>query len=158
MPLDATPQTESLSIAKQREAWWLAEDRIEQLSVYWDMGLTCQLIADKLGTSKNSVIGKARRLGLAMRTEGKATPLNQAERLANLNVLIASGGCRWPKGEPERTETFSYCGQPQHENKSYCLHHFVESINWEQTNRAGIRSRRPECDCKTCKRKHGKRS
>lgn len=151
MPLDAGLQTENLSVAKQREAWWLAEDRIEQLSIYWGLGLTCQQIADKLGTSKNAVIGKARRLGLAMRSEGKPTPLSQAERLASLNALIASGGCRWPSGHPERPETFSYCGEKVYEHRSYCLHHFIESVSWEATTRAGIKSaRKPKCDCQRC--------
>jgi hypothetical protein len=150
MPLDAGPQIANLSLTKQRERWWLEEDRVERLSIYWEMGYTCTAIAEKLGTSKNSVIGKARRLDLPMRAEGKKSMPTSTERLAK---LIPPGGCRWPSGDPARPETFSYCSDKVYEQKSYCLHHFIESVSWEATSRAGITKNRLECDCKKCKRK-----
>ena len=43
------------------------DERIEQLRADWDEGLTCGAIGRKRGWSKNAIVGKARRLGLAER-------------------------------------------------------------------------------------------
>jgi DNA-binding CsgD family transcriptional regulator len=40
------------------------EDRVRTLRVLWRKGLPCAAIAQRLGVSKNAVIGKAHRLGL----------------------------------------------------------------------------------------------
>jgi hypothetical protein len=152
MPLDTSPQIRNLSTSK--EGWWQKENRAEQLAILWEAGFTCQQIADKLGTSKNSVIGKARRLDLAMRTDAINPQLTSQKRLESLNGLMPPGGrCRWPSDDPQNPEMFSYCGEKVYDGKSYCLHHFVESVSWEASVRAGVKSRRPQCDCAKCKRK-----
>ena len=43
------------------------EDQAEQLTKLWATDLSASEIAGKLGVTKNAVIGKVRRLGLAMR-------------------------------------------------------------------------------------------
>ena len=45
-------------------ATWTKE-RVEQLRGYVNAGLTCSQIADEIGVSRNAVIGKIHRLGLA---------------------------------------------------------------------------------------------
>ncbi|MCR5871529.1 hypothetical protein LRS12_12865 [Sphingomonas sp. J344] len=63
------------------------DERIETLRKMWDSGLTATQIAEELGgVSRNAVIGKAHRLGLASRpspvkanaTEAKPTPASAA--------------------------------------------------------------------------------
>ena len=49
------------------------DERIETLRKMWDSGLTATQIAEELGgVSRNAVIGKAHRLGLASRQIGRA--------------------------------------------------------------------------------------
>jgi predicted DNA-binding protein YlxM (UPF0122 family) len=43
------------------------EDQVEQLTKLWKTDLPTREIAEKLGVTKNAVIGKVKRLGLAMR-------------------------------------------------------------------------------------------
>lgn len=47
-------------------SWWTPE-REERLRYYWSAGVPARLIGVRLGATKNSVIGKANRLGLAPR-------------------------------------------------------------------------------------------
>ena len=41
------------------------EERVEQLRTYVNAGLSCSQIADKIGMTRNAVIGKIHRLGLS---------------------------------------------------------------------------------------------
>lgn len=44
------------------------ETRVEKLKTYWSLGLSCSVIADRLGgVTRNAVIGKVHRLGLSGR-------------------------------------------------------------------------------------------
>ena len=45
---------------------WTSE-RIEQLSLLWDEGITTAEIGRRIGVTKNAVIGKVHRLGLSGR-------------------------------------------------------------------------------------------
>lgn len=52
-------------------ATW-TQERVEQLRSYVNAGLTCGQIADEIGVTRNAVIGKIHRLGLAPgRTAGR---------------------------------------------------------------------------------------
>jgi GcrA cell cycle regulator len=57
-------------VSDPRPSWerkdWTPE-RIEQLSSLWDTGLSAQAIGREMGLSKNSIVGKARRLKLTPR-------------------------------------------------------------------------------------------
>lgn len=50
-------------------SFW-TEARIYNLKQDWDDGYTCSQIAERLGTSRNAVIGKAHRLNLTERRHG----------------------------------------------------------------------------------------
>src|SRR5438128_8882556 len=55
-------------------ATW-TQERVEQLQSYVNAGLTCSQIADEIGVSRNAVIGKIHRLGLAPgRPAGRPAP------------------------------------------------------------------------------------
>ncbi|ADM09158.1 hypothetical protein PB2503_05422 [Parvularcula bermudensis HTCC2503] len=122
-------------------AW--TEERVEQLKQLWGEGLSASQIASKMGgVTRNAVIGKVHRLGLA----GRATPAapkprvvrHQTEetRIAPLYGLdqlcpgidkptissIGGNQCKWPIGDPT-TDDFHFCGQSAGHGKSYCAYH-----------------------------------
>ena len=64
-------------------AW--TEDRVEKLSELWDKGLSASQIAKELaeGVTRNAVIGKAHRMGLASRPSPvKSDPAKRAAAAA----------------------------------------------------------------------------
>lgn len=61
-------------------ATWTTE-RLDVLRQMWDAGLSCSLIAERIGVTKNAVIGKAHRLGLAAHADrGNPSGTNQHAR------------------------------------------------------------------------------
>lgn len=129
---------------------WTVE-RVDQLKSLWTEGLSASQIARALGEgiTRNAVIGKVHRLGLA----GRATPsraerprLPAAPRLHHLRVrepeppvveeepLILEDGsfvgvlaindrmCRWPIGDPSADE-FHFCGRNPKNGSPYCEAH-----------------------------------
>ena len=72
-------------------ATWTYE-RIAELTQLWAEGMSGSLIAAKMGTTRNAVIGKANRLGLASRATKSSTPrtklrgLSSAERRSTHGV------------------------------------------------------------------------
>ncbi len=93
----------------------------------WFEGLTTLVIAAKIGTTKNSVCGKLRRLNLIKRhktsflTRKKKHPLlirNETHPLLD----IKSNQCVFPSGDPGSSD-FSYCGDPKIRG-SYCQEHY----------------------------------
>ena len=55
--------------------WWVPR-RIQALRIMWHQGVSTTVIADTLGTTRNAVVGKARRLGLPERKDGQPRPSN----------------------------------------------------------------------------------
>ncbi len=113
--------------------------RIETLKTSWDAGLSAAQIADALGVTRNAVIGKAWRLGLAdrrvMRKARKPRP--EHRRVAKLRPApapvpacckpvsrplfdLADDQCRWVVDVRE----FLFCGAPVADaRRPYCPHH-----------------------------------
>ncbi len=58
---------------------WTPE-RIEQLSVLWDEGITTAEIGRRIGVTKNAVIGKVHRLSLSGRAKPTSTPANRPRK------------------------------------------------------------------------------
>jgi len=94
---------------------WTPE-RIEQLTVLWDEGVTTAEIGRRIGVTKNAVIGKVHRLGLVPRV----ITVKPAPRR---NVFEFTGPvCMWPHGQPG-DEDFHFCGGRPMPGKPYCEEH-----------------------------------
>lgn len=138
------------------------EERVEQLKSLWTEGLSASQIARALGgVTRNAVIGKVHRLGLA----GRATPTrSERPRLAttpriSLRVphvppppvveedpLIMEDGhfatvltinnamCRWPIGDPAENE-FHFCGRGPKSGSPYCEAHARKAYQPAQPRR-----------------------
>jgi GcrA cell cycle regulator len=137
--------------------------RVELLKKLWsEPGLSCRLIANELGTTRNAIIGKGGRLNLPMRPRAPRAPkaathstgsrpkpvqpmpvppptLEVNDRDIPLEqrkglLELTSTACRWPIGDP-RTEAFFYCGAPTVRiGQSYCPGHYARAY----TDRSGI--------------------
>ncbi|MEM9990065.1 MAG: GcrA family cell cycle regulator [Pseudomonadota bacterium] len=123
-------------------AW--TDDRVEQLKELWSEGLSASQIANKMGgVTRNAVIGKVHRLGLAGRAtpaapKPKAIPNPVSEAPSSSPSLsfeslyldedrptvstIGNNQCKWPIGDPA-SEEFHFCGQPTSGGKPYCAYH-----------------------------------
>ena len=79
--------------------------RISILIALWNEGLTTSVIGEKLGVTKNAVVGKVHRLGLPTR----GSPITQKPKPAKVISLreLRPGMCSWPDGEPGK-EDFSF--------------------------------------------------
>ena len=98
---------------------WTPE-RTEFLVKLWNEGIPTSQIGRELGVTKNSVVGKAHRLGLAKRQ----SPIHSKPVEAKVIKLdgLGAGMCCWPEGEPGRPE-FRFCGKPAVAGKPYCAEH-----------------------------------
>lgn len=126
---------------------WTPET-IEALNRLWAEGKSITEIGKLIGMTRNAVVGKAHRLGLAKRPSpiaraagprpaqaprkvqpraAKAVVAPAPARPAKAPVFrptrIANGpACRWPIGDP-KTDDFHFCGDPSIEGKPYCEKH-----------------------------------
>ena len=130
-------------------ATW-TDDRVDLLCRLWRDGKSASEVARALGgVTRNAVIGKVHRLGLAGRSRPSAPGVARARtrepaprrlprprRACPASTLVAPplpeaglasvvsirrGQCRWPIGEPEQPG-FSLCGRPAVRG-AYCAGH-----------------------------------
>lgn len=102
--------------------WTDAED--EQLRRLYSSSLTARQIGDLLGgLSKNSVIGRANRLGLGQR-KPSADDRTATPPVAQIGELGRARGCQWIDGDPLQPG-WSFCGERLKEGSrfSYCANH-----------------------------------
>lgn len=97
---------------------WTPE-RVEELTKLWATGLSASEIGRKLGITKNAVVGKVRRLDLAMRRQPPVAKIDR--KIITLDSLKANM-CSWPNGEPGKPD-FRFCGKPAEIGKPYCAAH-----------------------------------
>ena len=139
-----------------------SDDRVEQLKTLWTEGLSASQIARALGgVTRNAVIGKVHRLGLA----GRASPsrserprLPMAPKTQNVRthvapvpvveedplqlddgnfatvLTISDRMCRWPIGDPAGTE-FHFCGRSPKSGSPYCEAHARKAYQPQQQRR-----------------------
>jgi GcrA cell cycle regulator len=94
---------------------WTPE-RIDQLTLLWDEGITTAEIGRRIGVTKNAVIGKVHRIGLTPRVITQKPPPRR-------NVFDFTGPvCMWPIGHPGEDD-FHFCGEAPIAGKPYCDHH-----------------------------------
>ena len=137
------------------------DERVEQLRSLWTEGLSASQIARVLGgVTRNAVIGKVHRLGLA----GRASP-SRAERprlpsapkvqaraqspaqpvVEEDPVILDDGSfatvltindrmCRWPIGDPSENE-FHFCGRKPKNGSPYCEAHARKAYQPQQARR-----------------------
>lgn len=97
-------------------------ERIAALIALWNDGVPTSEIGRRLGVTKNAVVGKAHRLGLAKRPSPiQGTTKPRPAKAVTLGTL-STGMCSWPEGEPG-TEEFRFCGRPVVPGKPYCAEH-----------------------------------
>ena len=102
---------------------WTPE-RTEALVKLWEQGLPTAEIGQRLGVTKNAVIGKVHRLGLPKRQspiKGTAKPKKKKVDVIRLDSL-KPGMCSWPEGDPGE-EDFRFCGKKAVVGKPYCEDH-----------------------------------
>ncbi len=125
------------------------EERVEQLKLLWTEGLSASQIARVMGgVTRNAVIGKVHRLGLAGRARPRrsdrprhTSPRRSVARAAagepeivEEDPIVLDDGsfatvltindrmCRWPIGDPSENE-FHFCGRNPKSGSPYCEAH-----------------------------------
>ena len=114
-----------------------SRERVEELTRMWNDGLTARQIAEELGDgiTRNSVIGKANRLGLSKPTKSSVTrqqrkvetrtklvPLKPPSGEGVNIFTLTSSTCRWPLGDPTEAQ-FRFCGSNCESGHPYCEYH-----------------------------------
>lgn len=104
------------------------DERIELLTQLWKAGKTVKQIMAGLppGVTRNGVLGKVHRLGLARREAPQSIKAAQERRMAREAMMtidrMTADACRWPLGafdEPARV----FCGAPVSPERPYCPAH-----------------------------------
>jgi GcrA cell cycle regulator len=121
------------------------DERVTLLKQLWGEGKTAAEIAKVLGDgiTRNAVIGKAHRLKLSSRlspiqqnTAKKPKSESAAPRIVKPQVKLPefrgrgipmveldARACRWPNGDPQDKENFSFCGCDAVAGLPYCEDH-----------------------------------
>jgi len=138
------------------------DERIERLKTMWAEGLSASQIARALGeVTRNAVIGKVHRLGLAgrataprverprpapaprlhvprvsvMRAEPVVEePLEPMPENAVTVADLSASVCRWPIGDPAQSD-FRFCGRKAKAGAPYCEAHVRMAYQPAQSRR-----------------------
>ena len=111
--------------------------KLKELEDLWKQGHPISKIGEILGVSRNSVAGKAHRMGLPKRTspisslkkEKLSDRKNDEKDDKNIPLKIKLRGvqwsrikCCWPEGDPKQND-FKFCGQDIFPGRPYCDKH-----------------------------------
>lgn len=121
------------------------------------LGLSAAMAAQRMGISKNAVVGQAHRLGIIYgrtakkeKTRQNVIPLPKSKKIAPSSAVeglkdvrkhddepvpigaFASppedGACRWVHGDPA-TPTWRHCGHKKMDRSVYCEHHHARAYH-----------------------------
>ena len=113
------------------------DKKLKELEDLWKQGLPISKIGERLGVSRNSVAGKAHRMGLPKRTSPissvKKENLSVKKNNENSNIDLplkiklrsvqwSRTKCCWPEGDPKQND-FKFCGQDIFPGRPYCDKH-----------------------------------
>ena len=111
--------------------------KLKELEDLWKQGHPISKIGEMLGVSRNSIAGKAHRMGLPKRTspilsskkEKLSDQKNNENDNKNIPLKIKLRGvqwsrtkCCWPEGDPKQND-FKFCGQDIFPGRPYCDKH-----------------------------------
>ena len=113
------------------------DTKLKELEDLWKQGHPISKIGEILGVSRNSVAGKAHRMGLPKRTSPISS--SKKENLSNKNniekndkniplkiklrgVQWSRTKCCWPEGDPKLND-FKFCGKDIFPGRPYCDKH-----------------------------------
>jgi GcrA cell cycle regulator len=101
-----------------------SKTRVEALKRMWAEGTSARMIAESLGggATRNSVIGKAYRLGLSKPSPSPRPAPRLPERPLAGILNLTERMCRWPSGHPGQAG-FGFCGEPVAPGRPYCAEH-----------------------------------
>lgn len=146
-----------MAATKQFSHW--TPERIALLETHWMAGDTATQVKDKILAAtgheftRNSVIGKAARMGLSAdlrsqkRVAGKRRRWSYkglAERppaICPLPPCPDHHHCQYPSGDTDKGD-FKYCGDPVQEGSSYCGTHHRLCYRAEEPSRTERHARR----------------
>ena len=96
------------------------EEKMDLLKSLWKQGKSASEIAAILGeeVSRNAIIGKAHRLGLA----GRPSPIKKKEQKQTTLYGLTERMCKWPIGDPKQPD-FHFCGKAVEVTVTYCPEH-----------------------------------
>ena len=121
---------------KSKNTW--DDKKLKKLEDLWQKGHPISKIGEMLGVSRNSVAGKAHRMGLPKRsspiisTDKKEDSSNKIDNeIINKNVPLkiklrgvqwSRTKCCWPEGDPKQSD-FKFCGEDIFPGRPYCDKH-----------------------------------
>ena len=113
------------------------DTKLKELEDLWKQGHPISKIGEILGVSRNSVAGKAHRMGLPKRT----SPISSVKKeslsfeknieTSNINLPLkiklrsvqwSRTKCCWPEGDPKQNK-FKFCGKDIFPGRPYCDKH-----------------------------------
>ena len=116
-----------------KENKW-TDEVVEQLKyLYLNEGISTVKIAEKLGFTKNAIIGKLHRMGISKSSNTKESVIEDLfknkEPIKDIKPTyeqyklqeIGRNMCIWPIGEDD----FLFCGRPVSNEASYCETHMA---------------------------------
>jgi GcrA cell cycle regulator len=123
------------------------DERVALLKKLWEKGLSASQIASELGgVTRNAVIGKAHRMGLASRpsplkTETqkpkaakKKAPEKKAVKERITLLQLTDKMCKWPIGHPGEPD-FHFCGKKAEAGVPYCAEHCAQAYQTQTARR-----------------------
>ena len=113
------------------------DQKLKKLEDLWDHGHPFSKLGEMLGVSRNSVAGKAHRMGLAKRTSPISSEKKQSvtgiknneitDKIIPLKIKLrevqwSRTKCCWPEGDPNQNN-FKFCGEDIFPGRPYCDTH-----------------------------------